>query len=288
MIYSQYQLYNIIWHVFIGFIGSCLGSFAAVLIYRLQRNIDWVSKPSYCEYCKQNIHFLANIPLISFILLRGRCYHCKHFIGWRIWVIEIIFTLSLLGLYSRYGLSPILYERMALLFLLVVISYIDMDSYMIPLGLLLILIGLGIISIVINHIFPHVYPPINPINNMMRFMVIHPTSSLTINRIWGGLFLAAILSTLNITATLLFRHIKRINSKQWAMGWGDPLLAGGLGLFIGFSHSLVLLFLSSFLASLIGIADRLCRSPKKDEEIPTGSIPFGPFLSLATIYIYIF
>jgi leader peptidase (prepilin peptidase)/N-methyltransferase len=280
---------NLILYIFVGFFGACLGSFAAVIIYRVSANINWVHRPSFCEQCQKVIPFLENIPIFSFIILRGHCSSCRHFIGWRLLIIEIIFALSFACLYVKYGISLAFLDRVLLFFLLVVISYIDMDSFVLPLGLLLLIIGLGVASTVGCYFFPQLYPPIDHFDSWIGFMVLPKLTSIVNDRLLGAIFLCVVLLLINLIFTWIFRATKRISNQQWAMGFGDPLLAFGLGLFVGLSHSFMLLFLASFFGSLVGIAAQLCRGlwMTGDKDIPTGAIPFGPFLSLAAIYIYL-
>ena len=83
-------------------LGLLAGSFVNVLIYRIPRNIDFVSLRSRCESCRKLIRWYQNIPVLSFILLRGRCAYCRQAISWRHPLVEIIIAVGALWLFPGY------------------------------------------------------------------------------------------------------------------------------------------------------------------------------------------
>src|SRR5439155_26389108 len=105
-------------------------------INRWPQEISIVSPRSFCQACQRPIKPWHNIPIISWLLLRGRCAHCRTFHGSRSLIIEIIFTLAALALYVKFGLSFALLEEFVLIFLLICLAYIDLDTYLLPLCML--------------------------------------------------------------------------------------------------------------------------------------------------------
>jgi leader peptidase (prepilin peptidase)/N-methyltransferase len=91
-----------IWLIFIFAFGSCVGSFLNVVIYRLPREKSLVTPPSTCPECNRRIKFYDNIPLISWIFLRGRCRYCKTRISPRYFVIELLTALLFVGVFVFY------------------------------------------------------------------------------------------------------------------------------------------------------------------------------------------
>lgn len=117
--------------LFIFVIGLCFGSFANVLIWRIPKGLS-IGGRSVCEKCKGKISWFDNIPLISFILLKGKCRNCESKISLRYPLVElatgIIFTL----LYLKFGLSYELLFLSLLSPILISIFFIDLDHQIIP------------------------------------------------------------------------------------------------------------------------------------------------------------
>jgi len=112
--------------------GAIVGSFLNVCIYRIPRNIS-LTKParSYCPHCGHSIPAIQNIPLFSWLFLRGRCGNCKKRIGWRYPVVELLTGILFAGAASHMAF-PILLPILVFLSLLVVITFIDFEFFLIP------------------------------------------------------------------------------------------------------------------------------------------------------------
>ena len=91
-----------IWFIFIFAFGACIGSFLNVVIYRLPRDKSLVTPPSACPGCEKNIVFYDNIPLLSWLILRGRCRNCKMKISVRYFIVELIMALIFLAVFILY------------------------------------------------------------------------------------------------------------------------------------------------------------------------------------------
>jgi leader peptidase (prepilin peptidase) / N-methyltransferase len=269
--------------------GACLGSFAAVVIFRLQDGVSIVTPRSYCAHCQRQLKVWHNIPIFSWLILRGKCFFCHKPIGLRPLIIELIFSLAMVGLYAKYGFSLALTERVAFFFILVCLSYIDLDSFSLPLGLLWALLLVGLLSTAVYTLYPSAYVAISKPASLLEIMVFKHHSGFSLSdRLWGAVCGFSLLALINVAATLVFRKTKRLTDTQWAMGWGDPLLVFGIGLYIGFSYLVVLLFLASVSGSVVGILLRFCqKAPVNAEDIAQDAIPYGPFLAMAAIYIYV-
>ncbi|HET6374556.1 MAG TPA: prepilin peptidase [Methylocella sp.] len=86
--------------------GLILGSFTTMLSYRLPRGLSIVWPPSHCPACKARLSPLDLLPVLSWVLQRGRCRHCGAFIGWRYLLIEIAVTLAVIAAFSALGCTP--------------------------------------------------------------------------------------------------------------------------------------------------------------------------------------
>ena len=91
---------GIVFSFFIFIFGLCVGSFLNVVIYRLPRGLGFVKGRSFCPHCKKKIKWFDNVPLISFILLKGRCRVCHSPISWRYPVVELTTALLTLLIFN--------------------------------------------------------------------------------------------------------------------------------------------------------------------------------------------
>ena len=112
--------------------GSIIGSFLNVVIWRIPRQESIVSPPSHCPSCNNNIAPYDNIPLISWLILRGKCRHCDVKISSRYFFVELITGLLTLLMVLKFGLSSELIIKLILVYMLISIAYIDYDHYIIP------------------------------------------------------------------------------------------------------------------------------------------------------------
>ncbi|MBN1817378.1 MAG: prepilin peptidase [Sedimentisphaerales bacterium] len=156
-----------IWLLFIFAFGACVGSFLNVVIYRLPREKSLISPPSSCPQCGRHIAFYDNIPLLSWLLLRGRCRHCSARISGRYFVIELITALLFGGLYVAYfiysirllgieGNSPlqlflsggwiVFIAHVFLLSGLLAASAIDLELWVIPISICWVMTAVGVIA----------------------------------------------------------------------------------------------------------------------------------------------
>ena len=112
--------------------GMAVGSFLNVCIYRLPRSLSLVGPRSMCPSCRTNIAFYDNIPVVSYLLLRGRCRKCGASISVRYAVVELLSGLFALAVFVRHGLSLEALFLYGLIAALIVITFIDIDHQIIP------------------------------------------------------------------------------------------------------------------------------------------------------------
>lgn len=272
-----------------GVMGACFGSFAALIIYRLPKEQSIVFPRSYCESCGLKLLSWQNIPIFSWVILRARCFFCQKKISPRSTLIELIMAFCLAGLYVRYGIGLVLVEKFIFVFLIICLAYIDLDTFFLPFSLLFYLLLLGIISCILYVLYPATYVPLSVLPGFLKMMVINkPVAFSLIDKLAGAFVGALFLSLLNVIATFILRKTKRLSAAQWAMGWGDPILVFAIGLFVGLSHLVLVLFLASALGSICGILNRFSKIAFDDDEsIVKDALPYGPFLAIAATYVYI-
>ena len=149
-----------IWFVFIFAFGSCIGSFLNVVIYRMPRDKSLVTPPSSCPSCGKHIRFYDNVPLLSWLMLGGKCRYCKAPISARYFIIELLTAVIFLGLFIVYfdtdirkTVQPFL-SRGWLIYLLDIImlsafiaaSAIDLEHWIIPLAICWLVTIVGFIG----------------------------------------------------------------------------------------------------------------------------------------------
>lgn len=233
------------------FVFGCLvGSFLNVCIYRLPRRLSVVRPGSHCPRCKTSIQMWENIPILSYLILRGRCRTCKAKIPLTYPLVEAITGTLLVLIWQHYGLSLSFVHYSILTLLLLPISFIDMNTKLILNVLTLpgIVAGL-VLAAVVSHITVY--------QSLLGLLL-------------GGGFLWLV----GLVGETLF--------KQESMGGGDIKLGAMIGAFLG-PEVLVALFLAFFLALpviAIGLGTKRLQVGSK--------LAFGPFISLAAVIIVCF
>lgn len=248
--------------------GLMFGSFINVVIYRLPKMMEreWhnncldlqgidipeqpkftLSKPrSACPHCGHNITALENIPIISYLALRGRCRGCKAPISMRYPLVEAL-TGALIGLIAwQYGYTTTTLFAWSFIFALIALTFIDFDTHLLPDDITLPLLWLGLIFN-LNYGFTDL-------------------KSAVIGAITGYLILWSI-----------YWLFKLIRGKE-GMGYGDFKLLAAIGAWFGWKLLPAVILLSSTLGAVIGII--LIVATKRGKEVP---MPFGPFLAIGGI-----
>jgi len=232
--------------VLISILGLIVGSFSNVCIYRIPKNESIVYPASHCPKCRSIISPKDNIPLLSYILLKGRCRNCKSKISIQYPVVELLTGLTYLIIYVIYGLSIQTLIYIILSSALIIIAFIDLNEQIIP-------DVISLPGIVIGFILSFFVPYISFINSASGVVV------------GGGIILV-----IGLAGSVIF--------KKEAMGGGDVKLAAMIGAFLGWRYIIVSLFLGFFLGALTGIILIMAKIKKRED-----AIPFGPFIALGSI-----
>jgi leader peptidase (prepilin peptidase)/N-methyltransferase len=233
--------------IFLVFVlGLIVGSFSNVCIYRIPRNESIVFPGSHCPNCRTNILPLDNIPLLSYILLKGRCRNCGSKISIQYPVVEFLTGLVYLIIYLTYGLSIQSLVYIILVSALIIIAFIDLQEQIIP-------DVISLPGIVIGLILSFIVPYISFINSALGALA------------GGGMI-------------LIIAWVGSIIFKKEAMGGGDVKLTAMIGAFLGWRYTIISLFLGFFLGALTGIVLIMTRIKKRED-----AIPFGPFIVLGSI-----
>ena len=228
-------------YVVIFILGLILGSFYNVLIYRLPRNVSIVTPSSHCPQCKEPIRWYDNIPVVSYIILRGRCRNCGAKISIQYPLVELSSGLLAILSYYRWGATPDALFMYFFFSALLVLSLIDLKFFILPDVITIPGIGLGLISSLLRE-------GITPLQSLVGALV-------------GFL----------IPLGIYLYYVKF--RKMEGLGFGDVKLLSMIGAFTGVYG----VFSALFLGSLIGLLFAL-PSVVRNRNLQF-AIPFGPFLS---------
>ncbi len=252
----------------IGILGLLMGSFLNVVILRLpimlerqwtrdcelqlngfsklstQPKFNLLAPRSRCPSCHHQISWIENIPMFSYVVLRGRCRHCDKAISIQYPLVEI--CTAILSVACAYVYGPSLQTIAALLLIwgLIALAVIDFNTSLLPDNLTLPLLWLGLIA-----------------NSFELFCSLEDS-------LYGAVFGY-------LSLWLVFQAFKFITDKE-GMGYGDFKLLAALGAWLGMSYIIPIIFISSIIGSIVGVS--LIISKRLTSNT---AIPFGPYLVLA-------
>ena len=227
--------------------GALVGSFLNVCIYRIPNKKSIVFPPSACMSCSEPIKFYDNIPILSYLILKGRCRSCGVSLSSQYPIVEFITAFLYFLIFYIFGYSSYTIAAFIFTSALIVITFIDFNHRIIP----------DVISL-----------PLIPIAFLSSFFIplIEPMDSL-IGIIAGG----------GVLFTVAFIYGK-ITGKE-GLGGGDIKFLAMIGAFLGWKGVIVTLFTSSVVGSLVGLI--LIGFYGKNSK---SAIPFGPLLSLGAVF----
>ena len=226
--------------IFVVILGGLWGSFANVCIYRLPKGKGVVSGRSHCPKCKKEIVWQDNIPIISYLILKGKCRKCKRKISSQYPMVEMINILLFLIIYFLFGISLTTILLMILSLSFLITFFIDLKHFIIPNSLTFSMMILGFIKSFdpnLNSIFP------NYINSLI-----------------GGLF------GYGVIFSIIFFY-KQIRKKE-GMGLGDAKLLAVIGFWFGWISIPFVIFLSSIFALVFVVPDLIKKNKKMSSHIP--------------------
>ena len=228
------------------FVGCCLGSFLNVCIYRLPRDLSIILPGSHCPRCQTPIRSYDNIPLVSYLLLGGKCRKCQAKISWGYPLVEALTGVLAVALYTRFGLTFYFFSFFALTAALVVITFIDLEHRIIPDIISLPGIFIGVVIAI--------WAPWITLQDSLIGALIGG----------GSLFVVAI----------VYEKV----TKREGMGMGDVKLLAMIGAWLGWEAILFTIFVASLTGTIIGGVAMLVHKQGRHY-----ALPFGPFLAFAAI-----
>ena len=240
--------------------GTIWGSFYNVCIYRIPNKISIISPPSHCPRCGHRLKWYDNIPILSYILLGGKCRYCGAKISPRYPLVETTTGVMSLLIFIKTGLSILYFVYFFYFGCLLVVSAIDWDTYTIPDEISIPLIIAGFLLLITGVI------PVSIADGMAGALV------------GGGL---------PLIVAIAFEKLKKMENP--ALGGGDIKLLAAIGLFQGTYGVLFTMILGSLLGIVVGYPVVKILEKRVDEEELREHlyIPFGPFISAGAFFTYL-
>jgi len=246
-------------------VGAIVGSFLNVVIARVPKRQSILTPRSRCPKCGAPIAWYDNVPILSFILLRGRCRRCGERISPRYPLVELITGVLAVAVFQRAGPTWTAVGYFAFAAALVALAYIDLDTWLLPHQITWPLLALGLASPLWNRELTWIESLIGAAAGFALFAVI---------ALVGEKLL-----------------------KRETMGWGDVWLLAAIGAWLGWPALLPVVLLSAVQGAIVGSIllairrepDRAPRpepaAPSSDDDWvpPKHAVPYGPFLSLAAL-----
>lgn len=232
--------------------GLIIGSFLNCVIYRLDSGKSFLKGRSFCPKCKHILAWYDLVPVISYLMLAGKCRYCKKVISIQYPLVELATALLFIAVFNFDHATKTIYLFITLS-LFIIIFVFDLKHYIIPDKVVLPAIAISLIY------------------NIFLLLTNDITLRIFLNFIYAGFFPA-----------LFFFLLFFLSQGKW-MGFGDVKLALFMGLFLGFPKILVALFLAFMFGAIIGLG--LIAFGNKTIK---SELPFGPFLISGTILALFF
>ena len=227
-------------------LGLCFGSFLNVCIYRLPRGKSVVTPRSACPHCGDPIPLYHNLPVLSWLILRGKCRSCKQPISPRYLVIELLTGLLFLGCYTHFGLTLAALKCVVLGYLLLGLVFTDAETKLLPDAMTLpgLVLGIGFSFVV----------PVNDLASRIMPGLVSPAMRSEISwRIWSlsdSLLGAAVGASFLYGAAAIYLRARGVEG----MGFGDVKLMALIGAFLGTKLTVLTIFAASLVGSLFGLS----------------------------------
>lgn len=243
-----------LWFIF----GACIGSFLNVIIYRTEKGENWVSGRSHCDDCGKQIAWYDNIPLLSFLVLRGKCRHCRKLISIAHPVVEGLFGFLFMWWWILGSF----------------VFHLTEEPFIYVQPLFWLIVG-GILIFIFVEDLLTMYIPLWSVYALTILAFLYRLALVNSGIMQSHDFWMTIAGALAATAFFLAIHVF---TKGRGMGLGDVYLALPLALLVGSSRTLVWIFLSFLIGSIVGLVLLSLKKVKFGKKVP-----FGPFLIVGAL-----
>ena len=232
---------------FLIILGAVFGSFLNVVIYRVPAKMSLVKPASHCNSCKTPIKPFDNIPILSYFILGGKCRHCKASFSNRYPLVEGLTAGLTVWLFIIFGINEKFFMYLILTYLLIAITFVDIDHFIIPNGF--VLFGLAVLIIGLP----------------MNWLPIEWEDGVS-----GAFVFAGFLFAIGLIGQFIL--------KKESIGFGDIKLGLVLGGYLGVEYSVLALYLSFAISAIFVFIMLGSKMISKSQKIP-----FGPYLAGGTL-----
>ena len=247
-----------------GMFGLLLGSFLNVCIFRLPRDLSVVRPRSFCPACEQTIAWYDNIPILSYLLLSGRCRKCSSRISLRYPVVELLTGLAFFGAVYLHGLSPAALKLAMFAAILITLIFSDFEERILPDEFT---IG-GTIAGFVLAIFVR-----SPLMDLFPFRTHNQRLVSLTESVFSAVFCSALM-------WLVGAVYARVRHKE-GLGFGDIKMIGMIGAFLGLRGAFLTLFMGSLVGSILGLLYIWLTR----KEMSSYELPFGSFLGAGALVV---
>lgn len=264
-------------YVFVFVFGAAVGSFLNVVIHRVPREESIVFPNSACPKCGAKIRSYDNIPVISWLLLRGKCRGCAEPISFRYPAVELVNALLWALVFYHFGFTPMFGVGIVFVSVALALMFIDAEHMILP---NVITYPFAVGAFLVRLLFPLLL-----VGFQFSDMTHTPLDGLTQYPDWLVSITGALLGALagGGSLWLVGELWKRLRGVE-AMGLGDVKMMIGFGAIMGWRLSILAIFLAAFAGAVIGMA---IISIKKDKDLQT-QIPFGIFLGIGSVIAFLY
>jgi leader peptidase (prepilin peptidase) / N-methyltransferase len=264
-------------YIFVFLFGAAVGSFLNVVIHRVPNEQSIVFPSSTCPKCNTPIKPYDNLPILSWLILRGKCRACSAPISARYPAVELLHALTWVLVYWQTGFTPILPVYLAFASAMIALIFIDAEHMILP---NVITYPLFALAVAVRLVFPLVFA-----QNYFSDTQYWPATYLAGQPAWlvslFGAFVGALVGGGSLW--LVGELWKRLRGVD-AMGLGDVKMMLGVGALLGWRLAVLTIFLGAFAGAVIGI---IVISRQKEKDMQT-QIPFGIFLGTGSILALLF
>ncbi|MDW7740190.1 MAG: prepilin peptidase [Bacillota bacterium] len=235
-------------------VGLCFGSFLNVVVYRLPLKKSLVTPPSSCPGCSTQLGFVELIPLIGYLILKGKCRNCGMRISPRYPLVEFLTGILFFAIFYKFGFNMSALFYLVLLYILFGVTLIDLDHRIVPNTL----VAAGLIAAAAMFIpaFLNIW-----LNVPEYIMPDRPLSDAFFGLLVGGVIMLLIILV-----------------SRGGMGAGDMKLMLMIGCYVGLRGTAVVLMLGFVFGALVGVAFMIMKKLTRKD-----ALPFAPYLSLASL-----
>jgi leader peptidase (prepilin peptidase)/N-methyltransferase len=263
-------------YIFVFIFGAVIGSFLNVVIHRVPNEESIVFPSSACPKCGKAIPGYDNIPILSWVLLGGKCRNCKEPISIRYPAVELLTALSFVLVFWSFGLSVMLPVGLIFVAASIALMFIDAEHMILP---NVITYPFFVFACLVRIIFPIAF------GTVFSDMMIAPMVSMAGYPLWLVSLVGAVLGALAGGGSLwLIGEVWKRARGVEAMGLGDVKMMLGFGALLGWRLALFSIFIAAFAGAVIGIAV-IAKQKEKDLQ---SQIPFGIFLGIGSVIALLF